>query len=75
LGTLAGMKNKHNKLSGFTLLELMIILAISALLVQLAVPSYKAHIIRAEGLKAQAEQMQREINEQISAPPDSPPLF
>lgn len=67
MGTLAGMKNKHNKLAGFTLLELMIILAITALLVQLAVPSYKTQIVRAEQLKQEAERMEKEINEQRSS--------
>lgn len=45
------MNNKNKPASGFSLLELMIILVISALLLQLAVPSYKTYIDKANTLK------------------------
>lgn len=55
------MNNKNKRALGFSLLELMIILAISAILVQLAIPSYKTHIDRAHALKAEIERMEQEI--------------
>jgi Tfp pilus assembly protein PilE len=55
------MKNKYKKSFGFSLLELMIILAITALLVQLAIPSYQVHIKKTKNLEAQVQDMEEEI--------------
>jgi len=56
LGKLASMNNKNNPAAGFSLLELMIILVITALLLQIAVPSYKTYIDRAHALQQQVNQ-------------------
>jgi Tfp pilus assembly protein FimT len=57
------MKNKNNPTLGFSLLELMIILAISALLLQLALPNYQAHLARAQALVVETERMEAEIRQ------------
>jgi len=45
---------KMSKLLGFTLLELMIIVAMVAILASIAVPSYKSHIDKSKEAEAQA---------------------
>lgn len=42
------VKNKPHRLAGFTLIELMIVIAIVAILVALAVPAYQAYAVRAK---------------------------
>lgn len=43
------------KRNGFTLIELMVVVVIVAIFVAIAIPSYQAHIRRAETSKAQQE--------------------
>ena len=54
------MKN----LSGFTLIELMIVVAVIAILTAIAVPSYQQHIVRSNRAQAQAQMMDIATREQ-----------
>lgn len=47
----------ENKANGFSLIELMITIAIIAILIMVALPSYRDYIIRANRAAAQAEMM------------------
>jgi type IV pilus assembly protein PilE len=59
---LTGLKRK--KTSGFTLIELMIVVAIIAILVAVALPSYRSYVIKAK--RADATNMLTDIaNQQI----------
>jgi Tfp pilus assembly protein FimT len=53
------MNNKNN--TGFSLLELMIILAITAMIVQFAVPSYQSHIKKAKQLETEVDELQESL--------------
>ncbi len=44
----SGVKQRKNGCSGFTLIELMVVIAVMALLVALAMPSYKNYVMRAK---------------------------
>jgi Tfp pilus assembly protein PilE len=55
------MNNNDKKNNGFSLLELMIILAITAMIVQFAIPSYQVHIEKARNLQKQTEQMEETL--------------
>lgn len=57
------MNNNNKPAQGFSLLELMISLAIMAILVQFSVPSYKAYMGRASGLELETKAMEQEIIE------------
>jgi type IV pilus assembly protein PilE len=48
---------KYRRQFGFTLVELMITVAIIALLASIALPSYRNHVIRGKRSAAQAEMM------------------
>ena len=55
------MNNKYKKPFGFSLLELMIILAITALIVQFAIPSYQVYIVKARALEQETLKMEEAI--------------
>lgn len=48
---------QHLRLNGFTLIELMIVVAIIGILTAIAYPSYQQYVIRANRTAAQAEMM------------------
>jgi len=48
----------NNKNKGFTLIEIMMVVAIIGILVAIALPSYKQHVLRGNRTAVQAEMMQ-----------------
>jgi len=59
------MKTYKNKRSGFTIIELMIVIGIVALLVALAYPSYAQYVMKARRGEAQQLLLNWSINQEI----------
>jgi len=59
------MKTYKNKRSGFTIIELMIVIGIVALLVALAYPSYAQYVLKARRGEAQQLLLNWSINQEI----------
>jgi len=59
------MKTHRNKHSGFTIIELMIVIAIVAILVALAYPSYAQYVMKARRGEAQQLLLNWSINQEI----------
>jgi len=53
-----GLPVKRRNQRGFTLIELMIVVAVIGVLVAVALPSYRQHIIRAARVQAQTEMLE-----------------
>jgi type IV pilus assembly protein PilE len=59
------MKTQRKKHSGFTIIELMIVIAIVAILVALAYPSYAQYVLKARRGEAQQLLLNWSINQEI----------
>jgi len=59
------MKTQRKKHSGFTIIELMIVIAIVAILVALAYPSYSQYVMKARRGEAQQLLLNWSINQEI----------
>jgi len=58
------MHNKHSSSKGFTLVELMVTIAIVAILASVALPSYRNYVIRAQRTEATAALLQMQAAEE-----------